>query len=77
MNNLPRWNGASKVYSNAYNCLAQMPKRGHIRSALKSYYTSQEMDDLIEALNNGNEERIKGLLLLYLEYGYYSKEEKR
>ena len=37
----------------------------------KTCTTSEEMDDLIEALNLGDEEKIKGLLLLYKEYGYY------
>ena len=31
---------------------------------------SQEMDDFIEALNEGDEERIKGIILNLRQYGY-------
>ena len=58
MSNLPDWPGASKVYSKAYMVIEQMSN-------------GEEKDELIEALNKGDEEKIKGLLLLYLTYGYY------
>jgi len=47
--NLPRWRGASAVYSKAYR---YMEKYGSDR-------------ELIEALNEGDEERIKSILLNY------------
>ena len=45
--NLPKWNGASAVYSRAYELMKK-------HSADK---------DLIEALGSGDEERIKSILL--------------
>ena len=67
MSNLPKWPGASAVYSKAYDCLDQMANISR----------GEESHDLIEALNEGDEERIKGLLLLYLAYGYYNLEKRR
>ena len=69
MDNLPTWNGASAVYSKAQRMLEEMSSRGHVtvervRGTTRSY-PSQEMNLLISALNEGDEERIKGLLLLY------------
>jgi hypothetical protein len=53
MSNLPNWEGASAVYSKAYRILREyMPG------------ISEPAKDLIEALNSGDEERIKGLLLM-------------
>lgn len=74
-NPLPSWPGASKVYSKAYKALDVMARRGHVelrgRGKRKRAYPSQTMQDLIEALDTGDEERIKGLLMLYKDYGYY------
>lgn len=49
--NLPNWRGASAVYSKAYRILERMAQGG-------------DKDTLIDALNKGNEEQIKGLLLM-------------
>jgi hypothetical protein len=79
--NLPMWNGASKCYSRAYRILETMARRGHVKPGRvpkrKSCYpytatVSDDMQRLIDALNTGNEEEIKGLLLL----PYYTDYEK-
>lgn len=78
---LPTWNGADHCYRKAYRILASMAARGHAmpptgrhhhrRGVSYSFsgYVSQEMRDLIEALNKGDEETIKGLLLM--DHIYY------
>jgi hypothetical protein len=76
MSNLPSWKGASEVYSKAYLVLGNMARseRGHAKSASGYWrgkkwiqtdagYVSDEMKALIDALNDGDEEKIKGLLL--------------
>jgi len=74
MGNLPNWPAASAVYSKAYKALEKMAE-SHV--TISHWYgkskcsTSEEMDELIKALDKGAEEKIKGLLLLYKEYGYY------
>jgi len=68
--NLPSWPGASHCYKRAYRMLENMALHGHVR-----YRTpSSEMDDLIEALDRGDEEKIKGLLMLYSDRGYETTE---
>lgn len=76
MSNLPSWNAADKVYAKAYRILDAMasaghatPARGirHFKNGSISYTTqghvSESMTDLIAALNRGDEEEIKALLL--------------
>ena len=86
MADLPSWNGADKVYSNAYKMLDVMSKNGHVKTSFGqtgkdqygnkvfgsgiSCYPSEDMNNLIEALNKGDEEKIKGLMLLYRSYGF-------
>ncbi len=80
--NLPIWKGASECYSKAYRILANMAQHGHVKRHWTNYskkhgdqyccYPSDDMTRLIDALNKGNEETIKGLLLqnYYMEYDY-------
>lgn len=71
MSNLPNWAGAEAVYSKAYAVLANMANRGHVTQTNKIVgrknqtvcYVSDDMENLIDALNKGDEEKIKGLLL--------------
>ena len=66
--NLPNWNGASVVYSKAYRMLGNMARRGcSVRNYQRGGYrcfVNDDMTDLISALSKGDEEKIKGLLLL-------------
>ncbi len=63
---LPNWPGASSAYSKAYRHLEHLAENGH---AKKFYWggwkcsVSQDMSDLIDALNKGDEEAIKATLL--------------
>jgi hypothetical protein len=76
--NLPSWPGASEVYSRAYRVLEWMGRNGHSPCSFgkKDKYgnrpvmprPSEDMSQLIDALNDGDEERIKGRLLLYRNY---------
>lgn len=70
--NLPSWNGASAVYRKAYRTLALMAQAGHVLKSgrLGICYPSQDMRDLITALDKGDEEQIKGLLLMTWVYPY-------
>lgn len=65
--NLPKWAGADVVYSRGYALLDRMAKSGHVRHGyyLAQHYcaTSQTMDDIIDALNKGDEEYLKWCLL--------------
>lgn len=67
MSNLPKWPGASAVYSKTYRRLEIMAQQGHItRSYHRGRYhctPSQEMTDLIHAIDRGDEETIKAALL--------------
>jgi hypothetical protein len=69
---LPTWTAAPEVYSTAYRVLDRMAARGHVTMRKVRGKTqcdpSEEIRDLIDALNKGDEERIKGLLLDLLEY---------
>ena len=71
--NLPTWPGADVAYSRAYALLDHMARNGQVsrtwgRGGWKCY-PSPEMRDLIEALDNGDEEKIKGTLLQNLKWG--------
>jgi hypothetical protein len=79
--NLPSWKNADRVYSNAYKMLESMAKNGHVQieknlnRQVNTYpkthcVVSDDMNNLIEALDNGNEEEIKGLMLLYRAYNF-------
>lgn len=70
MSNLPDWPGADAVYATANAILARMGRRGHATPAVTRRgrvvapgTVSDEMRALIDALNKGDEETIKGLLL--------------
>ena len=72
--NCPTWPGASKVYSRIYRGLENMRDNGHVRRSLwygkATCYTSQEMDDIITALNEGDEETLKGWVFWLIDHGY-------
>jgi hypothetical protein len=71
--NLPKWPGASQCYSRANRLLQYMadhcvPERDGIpirpfRRPLSWIVCTPDMQSLIDALNAGDEETIKGLLL--------------
>jgi hypothetical protein len=61
--NLPNWPGACEVYSRAYKVLENMAGRGHVMVLGMRSHVSDDMSKLIFALNRGDEEVIKGLLL--------------
>lgn len=75
---LPNWNGADVVYSNAYRVLKNLAINGHAQAPCctrKGRITfpgcaSEEMRELISALDSGKEEEIKYLLIQdrYLRY---------
>ena len=62
--NLPAWPSASAVYSKAYRVLERMAERGHVRKSWRQCFVSDDMTRLIDALHAGDEETIKGLLLM-------------
>ncbi len=64
LGNLPTWKSASAVYRKAYRTLELMAERGHVKRGHHCCYPSQDMRDLIDALNKGDEEQIKGLLIM-------------
>ena len=63
MDNLPNWAGAAVVYGRAYRILAHMGARGAVqiakRGRRKVCHVSEDMADAIDALNAGDEERLK------------------
>ena len=67
---VPSWRGADAAYSKAYRILEKMG-RSHVqidrdrRGRPIRCHPSDEMRDLVDALNKGDEERIKGLILLH------------
>lgn len=73
--NLPSWPGASEVYSRAYSMLGSMAANGHVtkikigKKRAYSCHVSDDMRDLIDALDKGDEERIKGLIINFLDRG--------
>lgn len=64
---LPNWLGASHVYSECYKLLERMAQEGHVtrhRIRRKWYcIVSQTMRDIITALDKGDEETLKHVLL--------------
>ena len=79
MSNLPEWSGASVCYTRAYALLARMAKDGggapmplsrpHWPCDRQSAIVrTDEMDKLIKALDAGEEEVIKGMLLQYSDW---------
>lgn len=69
ISNLPNWPGASHCYSKAYRILESMLKRAYTHK-IRPYYDWPSFDSirLVEALNKGDEEEIKGLLLMNWVY---------
>jgi hypothetical protein len=63
ISNLPSWPGASVVYSRCYRLLGRMARNGHVARRRGRCVTSAEMDTIIDALNRGDEEYLKGILL--------------
>lgn len=75
--NLPLWPGASEAYSKAHRIMEAMAARGHvsrlngIRSKAKGpiqVFVSDELRAYQDALNKGDEERIKGFNLQYMHF---------
>ncbi len=56
---LPSWPGASAVYSEAYMNLEKMAQKDHGGGSFPQNIVSPEMRDAIDALNKGDEMRIK------------------
>jgi hypothetical protein len=75
MDNLPKWPGASEIYSRAYRILEKMAQT-HVTAAivskrgkvLKPGKVSDEMRNFIEALNGGDEEQVKGYVLKHFRW---------
>ena len=71
VSNLPSWPGASAAYSKAYANLEAMASSGHVPVTGKGPHTqahpSEEMRDAIDALNKGDEIRIKAFNLSRLD----------
>ena len=79
----PTWLGASGSYNRAYRILEGMAKAGHVTPYLYGpvgrglrgrvimgmrQWVSDEMKDSITALNEGDEEKVKGNNLRYARY---------
>ena len=75
MSNLPEWPGAAHCYSQAYRLLEKWGARNYattkFKGKIKCPTPSDEMKSLIDALDRGDEEKIKGILLLGDEYRTY------
>ena len=74
---LPLWAGAKEAYTAAYAMLRKMATElGHVRIVRDrkgkpvGSESSQDMRDIIEALNKGDEEQVKGYLALGRTYGW-------
>jgi len=73
MSNLPKWPGASVVYSRVYKILEWMGANGHVtrqwnyRSRRHECTVSDEMSELVEACNRGDESTMKRFALDYNE----------
>lgn len=65
---LPSWTGAREVYRKAYALLERMGASGHATKRGRAVDISADMSAIIAALNCGDEERIKGLLLQRIDY---------
>ena len=66
---VPSWPGADACYSKAYRVLERMAANGGVRVSYcyprgMTCYPSEDMNRLIDALNSGDEEAIKGLLMM-------------
>ncbi|MFO0449971.1 MAG: hypothetical protein ACK52I_15135 [Pseudomonadota bacterium] len=63
--NLPDWPGADGAYRRTVIIIANMAKAGHIkrigRGEKAKCEVSADLQDYIEAMNKGDEERIKAL----------------
>lgn len=81
---LPDWPGASEVYSRAYRTLEHMAQHGHVKVGRyqpvgrgldgktimgRQRVVSEEMDELIQALDSGDEETIKAIMWKRRVYG--------
>jgi len=72
---LPKWPGAEYAYKTAYKILDAMGKAGYEahtamqkklpKSKQTRYSPSEDMRDFIDALDKGNEEKIKGYNLMF------------
>ncbi len=65
---LPNWPGAAVCYTRAYDLLERMAQAGHVTRQKTRRYgpictVSDDMARLIKALDNGDENVIKGMLL--------------
>ena len=73
---VPAWPGAEQCYSRAYALLSKWSIRNYTAAKAKHKgrgqcpcpLPSSEMAELIDALNRGDEEKIKGILLLGDDY---------
>ena len=75
---LPTWPGADQVYSRLYRLLEKMGAdnwKAEVARAKKARrkpkpgaMSTPEMDEIIEALNKGDEEKLKGLMHKYSAY---------
>ena len=74
---LPLWTGAKEAYAKSYAMLKRMAvELGHVTIKRDSKgqpvgsEASQDMRDIIDALNKGNEEQVKGNLVMGRTYGW-------
>lgn len=67
--NLPAWPGAAAAYSRAYRNLAGLCASEATTRKVGRYVPSQDVRDYIEALESGDEERVKYFNLLHLSRG--------
>ena len=76
---LPEWQGADDAYRRAYRMLHNMAQRGHATPATgywrrgrwvqtKAGWVTGELDAFVDALNSGDEERVKANILANLQY---------
>lgn len=69
MSNLPNWPGADVTYERAAKILDALAKKGHVRveriGRRVECTPSDDMNTLIAAMNKGDEETLKGLVLHY------------
>lgn len=69
--NLPEWNGADAVYQRCAVIADHMAKNGHVKAPvftkggrIKSQsFVSEELEDLIAAMDRGDEEYLKDVAL--------------
>lgn len=75
MSNLPEWPGADSVYKSlgeitrnmGFREYSEFSKRKKKRKSDK-FVPSDELKEIIAAMNDGDEETLKGLKLQYIEY---------